>query len=414
MQPRGLAGQPGAGARVLAKFAWRARCAGGENRPCLVLAAVMRARPSGVLGPRQLPPCMRQRPLGMAGARQGQPVVRALAPQRGARLGLPRGLPLRSGRGRSAGFALRWRVGPAGGCWWRSCRGSRRRRGGAGWFCGAGAGRGAGCGGRCGGGCGGATARRAGVQGVAARGFARWGWGGGFCCWWAGREQRAFLLQVELVQHLVARPIRLAAPRPRWRAASGDLVWRRAQASSFAAICRKTTIWPARCACCALTGWKAAISLLIFFWRERCHSGGAWASSGGRADRTQASGSPVRWWIGAAVWVGWGLGLAMRTVCLLRGCGVGGGRVGRYNNEMGGSQLTFAAFRASVRRYGHRAWRKGMADPRLVLDRPGSVCTSPVAPYRAAGRQPESRCVRACVWTWQQLMCGVVGTAGEI
>lgn len=61
----------------------------------------MRARPSSVRGPVLLPPCRRQRPLRMAGARQGQPVRRVRAPHRGARLGFPRGLPLRSGPVRS-------------------------------------------------------------------------------------------------------------------------------------------------------------------------------------------------------------------------------------------------------------------------------------------------------------------------
>jgi hypothetical protein len=61
------------------------------------------------------PPCMRQRPLGMAGALQGQPVVRAFAPQRGASLGLPRGLPLRSGPSRPVGGRPA-RFGATGGC----------------------------------------------------------------------------------------------------------------------------------------------------------------------------------------------------------------------------------------------------------------------------------------------------------
>ena len=56
----------------------------------------MRARPSSVVGPRHLPPCMRQRPFFMAGLLHGEP-ARVLAPQRGAALGSPRWLPLRSG-----------------------------------------------------------------------------------------------------------------------------------------------------------------------------------------------------------------------------------------------------------------------------------------------------------------------------
>ena len=62
-------------------------------------ASARSAKPFGVRGPVLLPPCMRQRPFSIAGAWQGQPVVRALAPQRGARLGLPRGWPLRVGPG---------------------------------------------------------------------------------------------------------------------------------------------------------------------------------------------------------------------------------------------------------------------------------------------------------------------------
>jgi hypothetical protein len=73
-------------------------------RPCVVRALARLAKPSGVRGPVLLPPCIRQRPFGIAGARQARPVVRAFAPQRGARLGLPRGLPLRSGSLRGAGL----------------------------------------------------------------------------------------------------------------------------------------------------------------------------------------------------------------------------------------------------------------------------------------------------------------------
>ncbi len=75
--------------------------------PCVVFAAIIRAIPSAVRGPVQRPPCIRHRPFAIAGARQGQQVVRARAPQRGARFGLPRGLPFRSGPvpppGRAAG-----------------------------------------------------------------------------------------------------------------------------------------------------------------------------------------------------------------------------------------------------------------------------------------------------------------------
>jgi hypothetical protein len=56
------------------------------------------------LGPRAggVPPCIRQRPFAMAGDRQGIPMrVRQAALQRGAALGSPRGLPLRSGPVRS-------------------------------------------------------------------------------------------------------------------------------------------------------------------------------------------------------------------------------------------------------------------------------------------------------------------------
>jgi hypothetical protein len=62
-------------------------------KPCVVLAALILARPSGVRGPVLAPPCMRQRPLLIAGAWQGQP-VRVFAPQRGARFRLRHG-PLR-------------------------------------------------------------------------------------------------------------------------------------------------------------------------------------------------------------------------------------------------------------------------------------------------------------------------------
>jgi hypothetical protein len=68
--------------------------------PCVVFAAASLARPSGVRGPVLFPPCDQHRPFAIAGAWQAQPVVRAFAPQRGARLGLPRGLPLRSGPSR--------------------------------------------------------------------------------------------------------------------------------------------------------------------------------------------------------------------------------------------------------------------------------------------------------------------------
>src|SRR6185312_303828 len=49
---------------------------------------------------------MRQRPLRMAGPLHGQP-WRVRAPQRGARFGLPRGLPLRSGPLRGNEFSRR-------------------------------------------------------------------------------------------------------------------------------------------------------------------------------------------------------------------------------------------------------------------------------------------------------------------
>jgi len=50
--------------------------------PCVVRAAVRRARPSSVLGPVDFPPCREQRPLRLyAGLWQGVP-LRVLAPQR--------------------------------------------------------------------------------------------------------------------------------------------------------------------------------------------------------------------------------------------------------------------------------------------------------------------------------------------
>ena len=56
----------------------------------------MRARPSSVVGPLQLPPCKRQRPFFMAGLLPGES-ARVLAAKRGAALGSPRWLPLRRG-----------------------------------------------------------------------------------------------------------------------------------------------------------------------------------------------------------------------------------------------------------------------------------------------------------------------------
>jgi hypothetical protein len=74
------------------------------QRPWMVRAAAIRARPSGVRGPVLAPPCMRQRPFRIAGLLQGQP-RRVLAPQRGAALGLPLGLPLRRGPARGGAFS---------------------------------------------------------------------------------------------------------------------------------------------------------------------------------------------------------------------------------------------------------------------------------------------------------------------
>jgi hypothetical protein len=74
--------------RAVARFA-------AVQSPCVVRAAIIRAIPSAVRGPVHLPPCRWHRPFAIAGARQGLP-ARARAPQRGARLGLPRGLPFRS------------------------------------------------------------------------------------------------------------------------------------------------------------------------------------------------------------------------------------------------------------------------------------------------------------------------------
>jgi hypothetical protein len=68
---------------------WIARFAAPQS-PCVVCAAIIRAIPSGVRGPVHFPPCILHRPFAIAGARQGLP-ERAIAPQRGARLGLPRG-----------------------------------------------------------------------------------------------------------------------------------------------------------------------------------------------------------------------------------------------------------------------------------------------------------------------------------
>jgi hypothetical protein len=83
----------------------------------VVFAAASLARPSAVRGPVLFPPCDRHRPFAIAGAWQAQPVVRAFAPQRGARLGLPRGLPLRSGPSRPPGRS------PVAGCCTEACPG---------------------------------------------------------------------------------------------------------------------------------------------------------------------------------------------------------------------------------------------------------------------------------------------------
>src|SRR5208282_5286368 len=86
--------------------------------PCVVCARATQARPSAVRGPVLLPPWHLHRPFAIAGARQAQPGARTFAPQRGARLGLPRGLPLRSGPSRPPGR------GPVAGCGTGACPGS--------------------------------------------------------------------------------------------------------------------------------------------------------------------------------------------------------------------------------------------------------------------------------------------------
>jgi hypothetical protein len=77
----------------------------------MVRAAVTRASPSSVRGPVLHPPCIRHRPFRMAGERHGV-ACRVRAPQRGAELGLPRGLPLRSGPVRGAVEAVWGNLGP--------------------------------------------------------------------------------------------------------------------------------------------------------------------------------------------------------------------------------------------------------------------------------------------------------------
>jgi hypothetical protein len=66
-------------------------------RPCVVFTAANRRNPASVRAPVLAPPCIRHRPFAIAGARHAHPVRRAFAPQRGARLGAPRRLPLRNG-----------------------------------------------------------------------------------------------------------------------------------------------------------------------------------------------------------------------------------------------------------------------------------------------------------------------------
>ena len=96
--------------------------------PCVVCARATLARPSAVRGPVLFPPWHLHRPFAIAGARQAQPVARTFAPQRGARWGLPRGLPLRSGPSRPPGR------GPVPGCGTGACPARRvnRVRGGGG------------------------------------------------------------------------------------------------------------------------------------------------------------------------------------------------------------------------------------------------------------------------------------------
>ena len=72
-----------------------ARIAGGT---VATRAAAIRARPAAVFGPVEAPPCIRHRPFFIAGLLHLHP-RRVLAPHRGPALGLPRGLPLRSGPG---------------------------------------------------------------------------------------------------------------------------------------------------------------------------------------------------------------------------------------------------------------------------------------------------------------------------
>ena len=66
--------------------------ASAEYAPCFQFARIERASPISVRGPVLVPPCIRQRPFCIAGPLQAVP-FRVLAPQRGAVLGSPTGLP---------------------------------------------------------------------------------------------------------------------------------------------------------------------------------------------------------------------------------------------------------------------------------------------------------------------------------
>lgn len=85
---------PSSDRRILAA-ARRRSAAAAERAPCFQLLRRDRSNPSGVFGPLLGPPCILQRPFAIAADLQGSPdLVRA--PQRGAELGSPGGLPCRS------------------------------------------------------------------------------------------------------------------------------------------------------------------------------------------------------------------------------------------------------------------------------------------------------------------------------
>jgi len=70
-------------ARMACRAARRRAIDAAEYRPCFVRATRMRAIPSGVLAPVDMPPCILHRSFFMAADRQGLP-LRVLAPHLGA------------------------------------------------------------------------------------------------------------------------------------------------------------------------------------------------------------------------------------------------------------------------------------------------------------------------------------------